>query len=271
MSQPDDNKSAQTDNLPGQAAALFLGANAFAPYVDRLQADFGSERFVDWATVILSQTMQTTVVSIYKLLPPAAKTAEAVDMRSLATLVRNVVDTHDVIDMMLGEGQSTDERHLNRQLLGHYMAARIAHVQRAVDAAKAQQFFPDAQSTYWARIQQSPLYEKRMARLKSGESIFYKTRAERLIAACARHADFVGGVVADLSTYVHSVPPALWLRPAAETYGDSEHNRDLIAVWLRISNYFFARSIRAILHVTSYEKSPNLDDFLNHHREVFSG
>ena len=130
MSQPEDEKHARVGELPGQATALFLGANAFALYVDRLQRDFRSEVFGDWPTVVLAQTMQTTVVSIYKLLPPAANTVEAVDVRSIATLARNVVDTHDAIDMLLGETLSASERHFNRLFLGPYVAARIGHVQR---------------------------------------------------------------------------------------------------------------------------------------------
>lgn len=259
-----------SSHLQSQGSALVIGVNAFAPLVERMHHECKAGTFVDWPTVILTQTMQTTVVSLFKLLPPIDNQEQPLDSRSLATLVRNVVDTHDVIDMMV-EQRSAEEHYLNRQILGYYIAGRIAHIQRSIDPVAAQKFFPLAKTTYWENIQKSPLFEKaKMAKLKSGESVFYRTRSERVLAFCGKHADFVTGILADLSTFVHSIPPALWLNPSSDVYADTQQARDKIAIWLRIANFFYARSISAVLRATNYEASDHLSKFLKHHKNVFS-
>ena len=195
---------------------------------------------------------------------------ELLDRRSLATLVRNLVDTHDVIEMMVN-AKSAEEFHLNRQILGLYISSRIAYVQNSVSSIEAQKFYPLAKATYWKNIQESPLYNKvAMNKLKSGESVFYKTRKERLHIACDEHSDFVGGVLADLSTYVHSIPPALWMGKSHDICADTSENRDMIAVWIRLTNFFYARSIRIVLKASGHEFSDDLKVFLDHHQEVFS-
>lgn len=259
-----------SSHLQSQGSALVIGVNAFAPLVERMHHDFKTGTFVDWPTVVLTQTMQATVVSLFKLLPPVDNQEQLLDSRSLATLVRNVVDTHDVIDMMV-KHRSAEEHYLNRQILGYYIAGRIAHIQRSIDPVAAQKFFPLAKATYWKNIQKSPLFDKaKMAKLKSGESVFYRTRSERVLAACGNHEDFVTGVLADLSTLVHSIPPALWLNPSSDVYADTQQAREKIAIWLRIANFFYARGISTVLRVTNYEASDHLSKFLNHHKDVFS-
>lgn len=259
-----------SSHLQSQGSALVIGVNAFAPLVERMHHECKAGTFVDWPTVILTQTMQTTVVSLFKLLPPIDNQEQPLDSRSLATLVRNVVDTHDVIDMMI-EHHSAEEHYLNRQILGYYIACRIAHIQRSIDPVAAQKFFPLAKTTYWKNIQESPLFDKaKMAKLKSGESVFYRTRSERVLAACGSHATFVTGILADLSTFVHSIPPALWLGPSSDVYADTAQARDKVAIWLRIANFFYAKSISTVLRATNYQTSDHLKEFLNHHKDVFS-
>lgn len=258
-----------SEYLYSQTSALVNGVNAFAPFVDKMHSDFDAERFVDWPTLILATTMQATAVSLFKLLPPA-EAAELLDRRSLATLVRNLVDTHDVIEMMVNS-HSAEEHQLNRQILGLYISSRIAHVQKAVSPTEAEKFYPLTKETYWKRIQASPLYDKvSMSKLKSGESTFYKSRKERLRIACENNSDFVGGVLADLSTYVHSIPPALWMGRSHDICADTPKNRDMIAIWIRLANFFYARSVRIVLKATGYELSDDLKVFLTHHQKVFS-
>ncbi len=258
-----------SEHLYSQSSALVIGVNTFAPLVDKMHSDFDAERFVDWPTLILTTTMQATAISLFKLLPPE-NAAEILDRRSLATLVRNLVDTHDVIEMMVNS-KSAEEHHLNRQILGLYISSRIAHVQKSVCPTEAEKFYPLAKETYWKKIEESPLYDKgAMSRLKSGESIFYKTRKERLRIACGEHSDFVGGVLADLSTYVHSIPPALWMGKSHDICADTPKNRDMIAVWIRLANFFYARSIGIVLKAAGYEFSDDLKAFHSHHQEVFS-
>lgn len=259
-----------SSHLQSQGSALVIGVNAFAPLVERMRRDFEIGTFVDWPTVILTQTMQTTAVSLFKLLPPIDNQEQLLDSRSLATLVRNVVDTHDVIAMMV-EHRTAEEQYLNRQILGYYMVGRIAHIQKYIDSGAAQKFFPLAKTTYWENIQKSPLFDKaRMTKLKSGESVFYRTRSERVFAACGNDSDFVTGILSDLSTFVHSIPPALWFSPSGDAYADTEQARDTLAVWLRVANFFYARSISTVLRATNYETSDLLSEFLSHHKDVFS-
>lgn len=259
-----------SSHLQSQGSALVIGINAFAPLVEKVLHEFKTGAFADWPTVILTQTMQSTVVSLFKLLPPTDGQGQLLDSRSIATLVRNMVDTHDVIDAMV-ESRSAEEHCLNRQILGYYIAGRISHIQRSIDPVAAQKFFPLAKATYWGKIEQSPLFDKsKMAKLKSGESVFYRTRSERVLSACGTDADFVSGILSDLSTFVHSIPPALWLNPSNDVYADTEHARDTVAVWLRIANFYYARSISMVLRATNYKASDRLGEFLAHHSDVFS-
>jgi hypothetical protein len=256
--------------LQSQGSALVIGINAFAPHVKRLLHEFNTDAFVDWPTVILTQTMQSTAVSIFKLLPSVEGEGQLLDTRSIATLVRNMVDTHDVIDAMV-DSRSPEDHYLNRQILGYYIAGRIAHIQRSVDPVAAQKFFPLAKTTYWNKIEKSPLFDKaKMAKLKSGESVFYRTRSERVKSACGAQADFVSGILSDISTFVHSVPPALWLSPSSDVYADTVRARDVVAIWLRIANFYYARSISVVLRATNHNASNQLCEFLNHHSDVFS-
>jgi len=256
--------------LQSQGSALVLGVNAFAPLVEKMHEEFKAGGFSDWPTVILSQTMQATLVSMFKLLPPADSRELLIDTRSLATLTRNVVDTYDVIDMMVSP-VSEQEHHLNRQILGYYISSRIAQVQKSIDAPEAQKFFPFAKKQYWSSIQNSSLIDPRKKdKLRSGESVFYKSRAERARAAFGDQSDFVMGVLTDLSTYVHSIPPALWMHHSSEAYADTEETRDKIGLWLRIVNFVYAQSIRIILRVTKYDLSNDLKIFLDHHKRLFS-
>jgi hypothetical protein len=259
-----------TNHLQSQGSGLVIGINAFAPMVERLIHEFKAKEFLDWPTVILTQTLQSTALSLFKLLPAINESNQLLDTRSIATLVRNLVDTHDVIDAMVGS-QTTEEHTLNRQILGYYIAGRIAHIQQSIDSEAAQKFFPLAKATYWENIEQSPLFDKKkMAKLKSGESVFYRTRTERVQTACGSHAAFVAGLLADLSTFVHSIPPSLWVSPSNDVYADTEHARDRCAVWLRVANYYYARSISVILSATNYNASGELAEFLAHHNEVFT-
>lgn len=259
-----------SSHLQSQGSALVIGINAFAPFVDRLLHEFKTNAFVDWPTVILAQTVQSTVLSLFKLLPAIDESNQLLDTRSIATLVRNLVDTHDVIEAMVGS-QTKDEHELNRQILGYYIAGRIAHIQRSIDSEAAEKFFPFAKATYWGNIEQSPMFNKqKMTKLKSGESVFYRTRSERVQTACGIHAEFVSGVLSDLSTFVHSIPPSLWMSPSDEVYADTENARERCAVWLHIANFYYARSISLIMSATYYSASPPLAEFLAHHNEVFT-
>ena len=79
---------------------LVKGVNAFEPYIRRLHSDYKDEKFIDWPTIALLNTLQATAISIFRLLPPAEYSNEVLDKRSIASLIRNVLDTHDVLRMM---------------------------------------------------------------------------------------------------------------------------------------------------------------------------
>ena len=71
--------------------------------------------------------------------------------------------------------------------------------------------------------------------------MFYQSRKDRVKRACGEHAEFVGGVLTDLSTYVHSLPPSIWMSSLDELDSDTLHNRHVTAVWLRIANFYFSK------------------------------
>ncbi|MHB1334025.1 MAG: hypothetical protein ACYCY1_15655 [Sulfuriferula sp.] len=258
-----------SEHLQSQGLTLVNGVNAFEPYIRRLHSDYKDEKFLDWPTIVLLNTLQATAISIFRLLPPAEYTKEILDKRSIASLIRNVVDTHDVLRMM-GTAESEDHFNLHRNILGLYLSSRTNQVQNAIDPKNTQSFFAHTKKWYWERIRKSPIYKKEMDRLKNGESLFYESRRSRVESVCGEHGDFVIGVLADLSTYVHSVPPPIWFSSLNEMYSDNKSNRDVIAVWLRIANFYMAKGYETGLSAAKYEKSAELSEFLDHHHKVFS-
>jgi hypothetical protein len=259
-----------SEHLLSQGVTLVNGVNAFAPYVRRLHGDYKEDKFSDWPTIVLLNTLQATAISIFRLLPPAEYTNEVLDKRSIASLIRNVVDTHDVL-RMITNAESEDRFNLHRDMLCLYLSSRTNKVQTAIDPKNAQSFFAHTKEWYRERIRKSPLYTKEMDRfLKSGESMFYESRRSRVEAVCGEQSDFVIGVLMDLSTYVHSVPPSIWLSSLNDMYSDNKSNRDVTAVWLRVANFYIAKAYETGLSLTNYEKSADLSAFLDHHRTVFS-
>lgn len=258
-----------SEHLKSQGAVLVKGVNAFEPYVYRIDHDYKNDKFIDWPTIVLLHTLQATAISIFRLLPPVKYTNEVLDKRSIASLVRNVVDTHDVLRMMT-ISDSEDRFNLHRDILGLYLSSRTDKVQNAIDSKSAQSFFAHTKHWYWSRIKKSPLYSKEMDRLKSGEGLFYESRRSRVESVCGEHSKFVLGVLADLSTYVHSVPPPIWFSTLDEMYSDKQSSRDMVAVWLRVGNFYIAKGYELVLSKAGYEKSPEISWFLDHHREVFN-
>jgi hypothetical protein len=62
--------------------ALECGVNGFARELEGLHAKHKAGGFGDWPSVLLATMLQTTAVSLFKLLPPPKDTHEAVDRRS---------------------------------------------------------------------------------------------------------------------------------------------------------------------------------------------
>jgi hypothetical protein len=78
------------------------------------------------------------------------------------------------------------------------------------------------------------------------------------------------GVLADLSTYVHSIPPGLWFGGLDELYADSNRNRAMVAVWLRVTNYYLGRCFALILQTFPAAKSTELTRYIGRHEKVFA-
>jgi hypothetical protein len=258
-----------SEHLKSQGAVLVKGVNAFEPYIYRIDQDYENEGFVDWPTIVLLHTLQATAISLFRLLPPVKFTNEVLDKRSIASLIRNIVDTHDVLKMM-AVTESDDRFNLHRDILGLYLSSRTNKIQNSIDSKNAQSFYAHSKNWYWSRIKKSPLYGKEMERLKSGEGIFYESRRSRVQSVCGEHTDFVLGVLADLSTYVHSVPPPVWFSALGEMYSDTQSNRDVVAVWLRVGNFYIAKGYELGLTTAGYERSQEISWFLEHHCEVFN-
>jgi len=172
------------DHYKSQRQVLLNGINAFEPVVTKLHAAYKREEFHDWPTIILATTVQTSAISLFKLLP-FEKCREPLDKRSIASIVRNIVDTHDALDLLISPATS-DQFNLHRNILGLYLAKRIATIQSKIDVTRARKVYPRAAAHYWRSIRSSPLYMPAMDRLKSGESIFYATRAQRVTKDAGR-------------------------------------------------------------------------------------
>ena len=206
---------------------------------------------------------------MFKLLPDAEPRREPLDQRSIASIIRNIIDTHDALDLLINT-TTPEEFNLHHDIMGLYLSGRIAKIQSKISPEEAHSFYPRTSRWYWQRIKSSPLYEKSMDRLKSGESIFYTTRSQRVKKACGAQADLVMGVIADLSTYVHSLPPAVWMGQVNDLYADNLKHRDVIAVWLRIVNFYLARSFAFVLKIYNHEASFELKAFIDVHETVFA-
>jgi hypothetical protein len=256
------------DHYRAQRQVLINGINAFEPVVMQLHEAYKREDFCDWPTIILATTVQTSAISLFKLLP-FEKSREPLDKRSIASIIRNIVDSHDALDLLINPA-TPEQFNLHRDILGLYIAKRIATIQTKVDAPRAAEFYPRAASHYWRSIQNSRLYKKPMDRLKSGESIFYGTRGQRVEKACGSDAQFVMGVIADLSTYVHSVPPTLWLSDIDELYADNHRHRSVVGIWLRVANFYLARCFALVLGVFGAKQSAELTTFISNHKSVFA-
>ena len=257
------------DRFSHQRYSLYKAVSAFEPYIPKLHGENDKEGFFDWPTVILATTAQCTAVSLFKILPDENEKTEILDKRSIASLVRNLVDTHDVIDLMINT-ESSDEFELNRDILGMYLAGRINKVQESIDKPNAQQFFKHSKQWYWDRIKKSPLYSKRLERIKSGETVFYKSRRERVERACSKDTDFVLSVLVDISTFVHSVPPTVWFDEIENIFINSVDTRNLAASWLRIANFYMARIIEKVVIFANFDATEELAMFLGSHKTVFS-
>ena len=76
-------------------------------------------------------------------------------------------------------------------------------------------------------------------------------------------------MIGDLSTYVHSIPPAMWMSTLGEAFLDAPRIREIFAVWLRIANFYFARSVSIVLTMWTREIPPTLTEYLQKNQYVF--
>ncbi|MGR5228622.1 hypothetical protein ACPV30_08890 [Photobacterium damselae] len=258
-----------TDILPPQVSALVQGINCLEPYIHEIHKDFNDGKFADWPAVFLATTLQSTAVSLIKLMPSFEVNNDILDKRSIATLVRNIIDTHDVMSMML-DCKDEEMFNLHRNILGMYLSGRISKIQEPISAGKIQPFYKHSKDWYWKAIKSSPLYARNMEKLRGGESVFYHSRRQRIESVCGEQTDFVSGILADISTYVHSIPPALWLTDLDGLYTDTIQNRQTVAIWLRIANFYFAQSLSIFFKVTPYLISEDADFYTKHHDTPFS-
>ncbi len=263
----------------GESERLFLsmahqfetGIMEFTPCLVALHAEFDAKKFRDWPTVLLSTLLQTTALSIYSLIPRSNYTDSPIDRRSIASLIRNLVDTHDAIDALCGHAMDSEKWNLARDIMGHYLSHQIHTIQTGIDPINAQSFFQKSKGQYWERIERGISDKARKRGIRDGRSIFYETRRERVERTCGSDATFVLAILDDLSTYVHSLPPAIWLKTLKEAFSDTPTNRASLAVWLRIATFYFASSVRVTLGVfRSYDAPSSLRTFLDLHETVFA-
>ena len=251
-----------------QAQALYDGIQSFETQLKALHRDFENELFADWPTVLLSTIQQTTTVSLFKLLPPPDASDEPIDCRSIASLIRNMVDTHDALDFICNSANE-DQFNLHRDILAHYISSQTHSIRMKMAPDEAGSIYDTIRATYWTKINEAELDKQQKNRLRRGETLFYSTRRERVDKACGEHAEFVSGVLAELSTYVHSIPPALWMRTIDEGFLETPPNRGLLGIWLQIANFYFANSIRVVRNSHAFEPNKKLDCYLDRFRNLF--
>ncbi|MGO9146622.1 MAG: hypothetical protein ACLQDF_09660 [Desulfomonilia bacterium] len=258
-----------SDHYLSQRQILINGIIAFEPVVMRLHKSYKDKEFSDWPTIVLGTTLQTSAISLSKLLPFNKPSQEPLDKRSIASIIRNIIDTHDVLDMLINV-TSPEEFNLHQDILGLYLSSQVKKVQSKIKPENAQKIHGRAASHYWRSIKSSNLYKKSMDRIKSGESIFYTTRDQRVRKTSGAQADVVMGVIVDLSTYVHSIPPALWMGGVNELYADNTSQRDVVSIWLRVANFYLAQCFALVLKVFAQGQSSELKDFIAYHKNVFA-
>lgn len=250
-----------------QVGSLIGGVIEFEKCLATIHKEYNKGTMPEWPLVLLSTITLTTVVSLTKLLPDSIESKNAIDKRSIASLVRNLADTHDVVDFLLS-CSTPEEYNLHRDILGYYLAGRSQAVQNSI-FGRSQDYLKHTKEFYWNSIC-SKLTKDQQSRIKSTESIFYYTRTERMERATGKHSTFVMGILADLSTYVHSIPPGLWFADIAEGFDNTPHNREYLAVWIQICNYYFARTIKIIAQEANVELSAKGHLYLKHHENLFS-
>jgi hypothetical protein len=239
----------------------------FADVTIRIHDAYAAGQFIDWPTVLLGTLLLTTAVSLSKLLPreESKHSRIVIDRRSIATLTRNIVDTHDSLDLLCDPSQSPEQFTLHRDILGHYLANKYIAFR---DKGHAPNYLDKSREWYWSRICEAIPDKAKRRRLRDGSTLFYTTRSERLLKSCGEDASFVGKVLADLSTYVHSVPPALWLKSLEEAFDDSPATRGVLLVWVQIANFHFARSIRIVL-TSAQIADAGLQEYIDSRLTVF--
>jgi hypothetical protein len=258
------NDAEITESFMSEAYSFQEAVHAFGKVIEHIDKAYKAGEFLDWPTVILSTLLQTTAISLYQLLPKGdQQLGGIIDRRSIASLVRNLVDTHDVLDLLCDVSQPAEVFSLHRDIMGYYLSGRLHKTHDDGAASNFSGRMRHTQQWYWNNIRKTLPDEARRNGIKSGQSLFYLTRNERLVKTCGEHATFVGKILSDLSSYIHSIPPALWLKRVEEAFTDNTQTRGILAVWLRIANFYFARSVN--IAITSV--AVNTDDFLRKYIE----
>jgi hypothetical protein len=245
--------------------------NTFGKVVHRIHALYEADKFFDWPTVLLSTLLQTTALSLYNLLPKEEPESRGIiDRRSIATLIRNLVDTHDTLDLLCDMRQPVDKLNLHRDIMGYYLSGRLHSAHGKANISGFLGHMDMTRDWYWKRICKGLPDEMQRKRLKSGESLFYLTRKERLEKCCGENAAFVGKVLSSLSSYVHSVPPDLWIKSLEEAFIYDRKTQGVLVVWLRITNFYFAKSIDIVLTSVGHEGTESfLKKYIEGNRECF--
>jgi hypothetical protein len=91
--------------------------------------------------------------------------------------------------------------------------------------------------------------------VKKRETVLYKSRRDRVTSICGDSSNFVMGILADISTFTYSIPPSIWMKDINSLYSDCENNRNMVSVWLKVGNFYFARVASIVLDQTNYEVS----------------
>jgi hypothetical protein len=69
---------------------------------------------------------------------------------------------------------------------------------------------------------------------------------------------------------VHSIPPALWFSELAKGFDNTPDNREILAVWVQIGNFYFARLIGIIILATGAQPPPGILAYTQRHSQIFS-
>lgn len=262
----EDIKDTCNSSYLAQVQSFHSGVYEIVGIADLLKKKFEVREIDDWPLMIQLGIILTTCTSLLHILPKEKEFSKIfIDKRTIATLIRNIIDSHDAIDFLCNHKKWSHLEGLNRTILGYYIA-RKAH--KIMDSAQHKEIA----EKYLKMLESKVNDKKKLRKIENGESILIESRKERLLSICGEEADMVGRIISDLSSYVHSVPPGLWFENSFEdAFKDNDRVRLMLCMWLQVANFYIVKVAKLVIenHGHIVAKNENLQRYMDNHQRVF--